>query len=967
MMQPLSKLGLILNTITDGVIVVDKQGIVLYANQAASLLLEQKDLTGKALGIPLSPDTERQEINLIRASGFAWAEFSAAPILWDEVPGYVFSITDITARKLADTRIANLSRVNSVLSRVNEAIVHTRQPDKMLHEVCRIAVEYGHFGLAWIGVPDLAANELRPVAVAGNHHDFLEYVQVSLHDDERGRGPVGSAWREGQLVKCNDVEHCTLVTPWSEKTYAQGFRSAIALPIKVHGKMYGVFSLYAEQLVFFTPEECVLLQDMVDDVGFALEVAETDAARVQADLALRKSELLFHTLASKALVGIFRTDADGLCEYVNESWCRFAGMQPEDALGIGWRQAVHPDDWSLVVGAWDATVTLHEPFDLEFRFQRPDGVVTWIMGQANAERDESGVILGFVGTITDISTLKENVEHLRQAAAILESTREGVMLTDTNLRVLSVNRAFTQVTGYTEAELLGNRPGMLSSGRHGREFYREMWASIKETGHWQGEIWNRRKNGEIYPELLTISAIKDEAGELVNYVGVFADISKLKETELQLEFLAHHDPLTGLPNRLLMISRMEHAIETAQRNGKLLALLVIDLDRFKDVNDSYGHMVGDELLLWVAERLAERLRGIDTICRLGGDEFTVMLEDISHPEDAARVANAIIEDLSAAWKISGGTEVHVGASVGISLYPTHGANAIELLQQADTALYQAKNDGRGRFKYFSDQLTVAARARLQLEVRLRRALEQQELRVYYQPQVDVASGRIVGAEALVLWLDPEFGMISPVEFIPVAEEIGLISSIGSWVLKTACMDGQRWLKDGLPIHTMAVNLSPRQFLRGDIGDMISRTLEETGFPAALLELELTESALMQREKEAIAILNNLHALGVRIALDDFGTGYSSLAYLKLFPLDVLKIDKSFIDDIPLHRDDMEITATIIAMARTLRLKVLAEGVENADQLAFLKARGCDLYQGYLTSPAVCAEAFEQLLVNQSRM
>jgi diguanylate cyclase (GGDEF)-like protein/PAS domain S-box-containing protein len=570
----------------------------------------------------------------------------------------------------------------------------------------------------------------------------------------------------------------------------------------------------------------------------------------------------------------------------------------------------------------------------------------------------------YVIGVRDITERKASEKHLRQAAAIFENTREGVMLTDVNMRILRVNPAFTNITSYTEAEVLGNTPAMLHSGRHDNQFYAAMWASIKETGHWQGEIWNRRKDGEIYPELLSISTIQNPTGEVINYVGVFTDISKLKASESRLEFLAHHDPLTGLPNRLLLLSRLQHAIETSQRGGKLLALLMIDLDRFKDVNDSFGHLAGDELLQQVAERITSRLRDIDTVSRLGGDEFTVLLEDIAQPEDAARIANVIIAALGEPWCLANGAEVRIGASVGISLFPQHGNKAEELLQQADTALYQAKDEGRGRFKYFSEDLTHAARERINLEVRLRRAIDQGELRVFYQPQVDIVSGHIVGAEALVRWQDPVEGLIPPLRFIPVAEETGLINAIGNWVLKETCRQGKRWIDAGLPQLTLAVNLSPHQFLHSNIDEIVATVLAETGFPATHLELELTEGALMERETEAIQILNRLRVQGVRLAIDDFGTGYSSLAYLKLFPLNVLKIDKSFIDDIPHHRDDMEITATIIAMAHTLRLKVLAEGVETKAQLEFLQAQGCDLYQGYLTSPAVTAEAFEKLLKAQ---
>lgn len=570
----------------------------------------------------------------------------------------------------------------------------------------------------------------------------------------------------------------------------------------------------------------------------------------------------------------------------------------------------------------------------------------------------------YVIGMRDITERKVNEERLRQAAAILESTHEGVMMTDTDNRILMVNRAFTEITGYTEKEAIGKLTSMLSSGRHDKEFYASMRASIKMVGHWQGEIWNRRKNGEVYPELLSLSAVKNESSEIINYVGVFSDISKLKATESKLEFLAHHDPLTRLPNRLLLLSRMEHALEIAQRDGKLLALLMIDLDRFKDVNDSFGHLAGDELLQQVADRLTSQLRGIDTVCRLGGDEFTVLLEDVAQPEDAARVANVIIAALSEPWHLSNGAEVRIGASVGISLFPQHGTIPEDMLQHADTALYQAKIEGRGRFKYFSDDLTHAARERIGLEVRLRRAIEQGEFQVYYQPQVDIVSGHIVGAEALLRWQDPVEGLIHPIRIIPVAEDTGLITTIGNWVLKETCRQGKCWIDAGLPSLTLAVNLSPHQLRHCDIDEIVAAALAETGFPATHLELELTEGALMEREAEAIQVLNRLRARGVRLAIDDFGTGYSSLSYIKLLPLNVLKIDKRFIDDIPHNQDDMEITATIIAMAHTLRLKVLAEGVETKAQLEFLQAQGCDLYQGYLASPPVTAEAFEKLLMAQ---
>ncbi|MBS1212863.1 MAG: diguanylate cyclase, partial [Proteobacteria bacterium] len=619
--------------------------------------------------------------------------------------------------------------------------------------------------------------------------------------------------------------------------------------------------------------------------------------------ALQESEALFHTLAMTAPVGIFRTDAVGNCVFVNQRWSDFAGIGADEARDHGWAMTVAEEDRARATEAWEASTRERRPFRLEFRFRRPDGALVWVIGQAEPERDDSGQVRGYVGTITDITTIKLGEERLRQAAVVFENAHEGIMVTDAEERILMVNRAFSEMTGYASEEVLGQTPRVLKSGRHDREFFASLWQKLAFAGQWQGEIWNRRKDGEVFPELLSISAVMDDAGQVTQYVGIFADISQIKDATAKLEHLAHHDALTGLPNRLLLFARLEHSLDMALREHKQLALLMLDLDRFKDVNDSFGHLAGDELLQQVATRLTHRLRGIDTITRLGGDEFAILLEDLSHPQDAAQVAYEIIEALNEPWRLSNNAEVRIGTSVGISLFPEHGQTSQELLQHADAALYRAKEEGRSSFKYFSDDLTRAARRRINMESLLRRAIKQDELQVRYQPQIEIASGRIVGAEALVRWQSPEEGLIDPVRFIPVAEETGLIAAIGEWVLRETCRQGRQWLDEGLPPLNLAVNLSPHQFRYGDINSTVAAVLAETGFPARHLELELTESALMEREAEAVKTLRNLRDLGVHLAIDDFGTGYSSLAYLKRFPLDVLKIDKSFIDDIPHHQDD----------------------------------------------------------------
>jgi diguanylate cyclase (GGDEF)-like protein len=432
--------------------------------------------------------------------------------------------------------------------------------------------------------------------------------------------------------------------------------------------------------------------------------------------------------------------------------------------------------------------------------------------------------------------------------------------------------------------------------------------------------------------------------------------------DTKIQQLAFYDSLTGLPNRRLMSERLRYGIEDGSREHKRMAVLMMDLDKFKAVNDNFGHAAGDELLKQVAKRIQGRLRDVDTVARLGGDEFIVLLKDIVHVDDAARVAEFIVNDLSQPFQLAQSDNVQIGASIGISLYPEHGDNPELLIDHADTALYHAKDGGRGRFAYFSEALTIAVRERIELETRLRRAINNQELRLYYQPQVEISTGKIIGAEALIRWLDPENGLIPPNHFIPLAEETGLIETIGEWVVYEACRQGRIWMDLGITELTIAVNVSPVQFRRSDLNELVMNALRDTGFPASRLELELTESGLMENQEKVVGILNTLRAQGVRLAIDDFGTGYSSLAYLKCFPLHVLKIDKSFIDDIPQLKDDMEITATIIAMGKILGFKVLAEGVETSAQLAFLEEKGCDIYQGYIKSKPLPADDFLKLLL-----
>jgi diguanylate cyclase (GGDEF)-like protein/PAS domain S-box-containing protein len=697
--------------------------------------------------------------------------------------------------------------------------------------------------------------------------------------------------------------------------------------------------------------------------GEFVVVNEDITERKLAEKALRESEDRFRNIFTNAIDGILLADAvTRKFSMANPAIERMLGYSHEEILKLG-VDDIHPAEiLPSVVDEVNKKLAGEDTFTPNLPVKRKDGSV--FFADVNAAPITIAGKAYLMGIFRDITERKQTEDALRQAATVFESSHDGVTITDLDGHMLAVNRAFLKITGYTEAEVLGKNPSILHSGRQKKDFYQSMWASIKAEGFWQGEIWNRRKNGETYPEWLTISAVHNEQGETTRYVGVFSDLSQLKQSETQLEHLAHYDPLTNLPNRLLLQSHLAHALAQAQRHHRQVGVLYLDLDRFKNINDSLGYPIGDELLIALTKRLATRMRSEDMLARLGGDEFLLVLEHIGSPEDAVSMARTLLELLAQPFVLSGEQEVFIGASIGISVSPNDGTGADQLIQHADAAMHLAKKQGRNTYRFYTDSLTRAAGEHLELENRLRHAINANQLRVYYQPQVDIATGHIIGAEALVRWQDPERGLIQPVHFIRLAEDTGLIGAIGEWVLKETCLQGMRWIKAGLPFLTLAVNLSPHQFLRGNIAELVSKVLAETGFPADRLELELTESALMDQEEAAVKMLHLLRAQDIRLAIDDFGTGYSSLSYLKRFPLDILKIDKSFVDDIPFHQDDMEIAATIIAMGHILGFKVLAEGVETAEQLAFLQAKGCDMYQGYLTSPPVPAEEFEKLLAGR---
>jgi diguanylate cyclase (GGDEF)-like protein/PAS domain S-box-containing protein len=542
---------------------------------------------------------------------------------------------------------------------------------------------------------------------------------------------------------------------------------------------------------------------------------------------------------------------------------------------------------------------------------------------------------------------RRNQAELAKQASALEQTADSIMITDRAGRIDYVNPAFESTTGYTRVEALGRTPALLKSGKHSEYFYQGLWRTL-EAGEIYREIFiNRRKNGELYYEEKSISPLRDPAtGEITHYVSTGRDISERMHIQQRLDHLAHHDPLTELPNRLLLLDRLQRAMGRATRHGKQMAALFLDLDRFKQINDTLGHSIGDRLLRAVAGRLARCLRQDDTVARLGGDEFAILLEDLDHPEDVAPILEKLMATMRHPFVLEG-QEFFLSFSIGISLYPRDGGDAETLLRNADTAMYRAKAEGRSSYRFYTADMNARAFERLDLESRLRRALERDEFVLHYQPKLDLGSGRVTGVEALLRWRHPDQGLVPPGEFIPMLEETGMIVPVGRWVLHEACRQARVWQQAGLPPLTMAVNLSTHQFRRDDVCALVREMLAIHQLPATELELEITESALMDDVGRAAASIRQLRDLGVRVAIDDFGTGYSSLAYLKRFAITSLKIDRAFVRDVCDDQDDAAIVAAVLAMAQRLQLQVVAEGVETRDQLEFLRSEGCDQMQGYL--------------------
>lgn len=592
----------------------------------------------------------------------------------------------------------------------------------------------------------------------------------------------------------------------------------------------------------------------------------------------------------------------------------------------------------------------------EYEMRRRDGSPVWIM-LTGRPLDRGNVTEGSIWVYTDVTTKHQQEAELHLAERVFAHSSEALMITDRSGVIVNINRAFTQITGYERDEVLGQTPRILKSGRHDPAFYAAMWAAVVERGVWEGEVWDRRRNGQVYPKWLSITVVRDAVGEVINYIGCFSDITERKAAQERIQYLAHHDPLTSLPNRVLLRERFNQIMAQARRSGRSIAFMFLDLDHFKRINDSLGHRVGDNLLIAVVKRLRSCLRECDTLSRLGGDEFILILGDIEGREIAARIAEKVIASLAQPFQIGEHT-LNTSVSLGIVIGPQDGDDFDLLMQKADTAMYASKEQARGTYSFFLPQMDEQAKRRMNLANSLRRALGGNEFNLVYQPQIYADSGRVFGAEALLRW-NPQGGpAVSPVEFIPVAEEIGLILPLGEWVINQACEQARRWRDAGLDCR-IAVNVSGVQIYRADLVDAVQRAARQAGISPELIQIELTESTLIDDSILVQDVIGALKGIGATVAIDDFGTGYSSLAYLKRFRVDKLKIDRSFIADACVNEESAAMSRAVISIAQSLNMRAIAEGVETAEQLDFIRRAGCNEIQGYYYSRPLAPADFLQ--------
>lgn len=1018
-----SLLRTILQTIPDMVWLKDAEGVYLSCNQMCERFYgaAEADIVGKTdydLVDRELADSFRKHDRMAMASGQpdvserwityaddghrAFIETIKSPFFDAEgqLIGVLGIARDITERCAATDKIQRLTQLYAALSQCNQAIVRSKSETELFSQVCLDAVRFGGMKMAWIGLLDESGKQVVPVAFHGEGAEYLQDIQISVDENTpAGRGPTGTTIRENHPFWCQDFANDPATEYWHERGTHFGWRSSAALPLLRDGVPVGAFTIYSDKTDAFDEISRNLLVEMASDISYALDNFDREAVRNRLEMQSKNERAILELLAkgeplpsllnqlvasyesmypgmlcsvlllsadglhlehgaARSLPAAYCQAIDGVAIGVSVGSCGTAAYTKKtvivadiarDPLWENYKELASEHDlaacWSVPIMSTQGHVL--GTFALYFSAPRSPGADE----MAALERGAHLASLAIERAETEVRLIK-----LSQA---VEQSPNVIVITDLAANIEYVNAAFVRSTGYNLSEVTGRNPRLLHSGKTPKATYDDMWSHLTAGETWRGELVNRRKDGSEFIESVRISPVRKSDGQVTNYLAIKEDITEQKQAQARIVQLAHFDFLTGLPNQSLLKDRFAHAMSLSQRAGTQLAVLFMDIDHFKNINDTLGHRVGDGLLIQLATRLKALVREEDTLSRMGGDEFILVLPG-TDANGAAHVAEKLLGTVAQTCHVEQ-YELVVTPSVGIAIYPGDGTDFDKLYQSADVAMYRAKREGRNCFRFFTSEMQASSARRLQIENALRNALVRDQFQLHYQPQIAMQDGRVVGAEALLRWQHPELGMVSPAEFITVAEESGQILAIGEWVLRTAVEQARRWIDNGQQPITIAVNLSAVQFREAGLPDLVMAILKEADLPSQYLELELTESVAMDSPLEAIAVMDNLHARGIRMSIDDFGTGYSSLSYLKKFKVSKLKIDQSFVRDIAEEPESRAIVSAIITLASSMGFQTIAEGVETAGQLAFLRLQGCNEVQGYYFSKPLDVGQFESFM------